>query len=251
MPEYANPANLPPNPFTSVSDWYLVPYDPQNDRILQFEALRTLGYPVGLRRMLFGEIQDSLALQPRSPMLRWQRGFYPMWARPVVMDPALAPLIEHPESPGDVFNANNQALQPRISDEDAFRIARHGIVLNSLIDSADVNALAAHIELHREGDTDHRIMWSERLLANQPAVTEESILLRAFATGMVRYRRLRVLGHPFPADGISQRVQALAEEIREPRVAPLSFEAQRSLSADYYQLIASAWPKLLEYRNKQ
>lgn len=230
--------------FSPEATSYQMPYDPYDARLLQFTALQSLGYPVEVRSVPFGGVGGG---QPLSPLSFFRRGrelsSEPVWVRPAVTDPAFARFIEYPDSPGEVFNATNDELDPRLSQADEARIRTHGILLNAYIDVADVNSLAAYVPDPRGGEPIRTATWSNELLANLGRLTEADIAIRAFATGMRRHRTLLASRYPFRSSlEPDERARLLNERVERDRVPPLDIEAQIGLSADYYRLIESMWP---------
>lgn len=231
-----------PGHFSPRAKWSQMPHDPQDARVLQFMALQSLGYPAKVEPVEPGRAKDGM---PPSPLryLMTEQGRRLVWVRPVVTNPAFARFVEYPDSPGEVFNAANEELEPRLGPADEARIRTHGMLLNAYIDFADVNSLAAYAPDPRGGEPVRTATWSDELTANLGSLTQADIALRAFAAGVRRRRMLVASKYPFrsPAEP-DERAQLLSERVERDHVPPLNLEAQIGLTADYYKLIESVWP---------
>jgi len=244
--------NIPPqeNHFNSASDYYLTPYDLRNDRVLQFIALEAMGYPVRFEQLPVEKAFKNPVLKNDDSYTRWVRTF-PVWVRPIVTVDSFAQYVEEPDVLGDVFNPSNEEIFPEEPpSEIRSTLEDHIAEINFAIDSGQLNTLADYLERQERGEGKR---WFKDITATPfLRITEEEVLLRAFATGIIRRKRMEEAGYTFSGyfEQLHPETLELAEYVERIGTKPLDVEAQIGLVVDYYQLIECLVPQFAEYKRK-
>lgn len=212
---------------------YVFPIDPYHDRLIQFIALKQLGYPVNIERFTSSELPEQWR---KDECQDWEMTHFPSWARPVA-DQEFDKFIDDPDVPGDMFGKFGEELSDQLYE--------HPMKLVSAVDYGPPNELADKLREFREkGKIPHFDYSRDKNLLN------ETLLERCFMASMERFLSMLLQGFPFTEYMIPapEDIQLYTELVRKGQ-RPVSPEELGALMMDYYQFVEELVPEFRAFKS--
>lgn len=220
--------------FEPESNCYTSPLEPYNDRVIQFTALKQMGYPVDLQQVPVGEFPDDFFTVNE---MEWERDNYPVWVRPIVHDPGFEEFIEDPDVPGDCIRSDDEEIDRLLQD--------HPIKLIYQIDTADVHMLAYDVDCFEKGEL-------RFLRDGGNGILTRDLLIGCFMAALERYADRKSRGYGYWRDDGWSAVSVddfIRHNIYQRQgFRPTSPEQLGALAIDYYELAEQAQPKILKFK---
>lgn len=219
--------------FDPVGDVYTSPLEPYNERVIQFSALKQMGYPVELQQLAVDELPNDFF----SWQEEWQRDDFPVWVRPQVFEPGFEHFIEDLDVPGDMIRSDDEELDERISD--------HPVKLIWHVDNADVHMLGYDIDCFEKNELQY-------LKDSGTGILTRDLLVGCYMTALERYTDWKSRGHVYWRD-TSWAAVTVDDYIRHNLYQRLGFrpaspEQLGALAIDYYKLAEQAQPDMLKFK---
>lgn len=220
--------------FGTGNNGYCFPLDPFNDRLIQFNALHILGYPVDVQTFPASELGD---IYFETTEQEWERDHFPVWGRPTVRLPEFEHFIEDPDIPGDCIWVDNEDEQDLLD--------RHPSQLVSKVDLTYVSDLARMIDDMDEG-VDIGISDSGSGLFSRDK------LVGCFMAALERLQTMRENGYPNDMERrwplVTEADYMRYEIYRTIGYEPVSPDKLLELMVDYYLLAERLNPEFANFK---
>ena len=224
--------------FTPENNYYLIPLDPYNDRMIQFIALKQLGYPVELQVIPANQLPTDSGYSDTDDWGSWHRSQFQKFVRPIVNDPEFEKFIMDPDCPGDIV----------YTDERFDRIWQHPSLLASRVDydSAHMNAFYL-FQMIKNPDREKN-SYSDSSEGEALVTTE--LLERCFIASYERYMWKLRSGYPLSEFDIPKAEDTiLYGSLVQKGKRPINPEDLGGLMIDLYRLVEKIVPEFLEFKS--
>lgn len=221
--------------FDPEGNFYNIPLDPYNDRLVQFTALKQMGYPVDLVLVPVEDFPDGYFTRNE---MEWERDNFPVWARPVVHVTGFEEFIEDPDVPGDCITSNDEELNRLLGN--------HPVQLVNLVDFGAVRSLANAIKSFNKYDL-------ISLEDSGTGLLTRDLLISCYMVALERYVDWKARGYQHWQDEYRDMVVTTSDFIRHKTFELQGYRAASpeqlgALALDNYELAERAQPAILEYK---
>ncbi len=220
--------------FSAESNRNIIPFDPYDGRIIQFTALRQLGYPVRIDSVEMNNDQLAL-LYPEDEI--WQRLVerYSEFVRPVVTNTAFERFIEDLDALGFAFEEYDPAIAEQLN--------HHPMELVNHVDSFHISEIMNMLYDLRSTETK-----SETHTALQSGILTESLLERCYVAAFERAHQDPVYGDLLVYMSPTDEELQLLRELIDKKQKPVSPEELGGLMTDYYRQVETLVPEFRSFK---
>jgi hypothetical protein len=227
--------------YSPESNYHLTPLDDYNDTVIQFRTLQQLGYPVELELAPSIDLPPNIDVSPNADERElawstWRFNNYPIWARPVVLEPGFEKHIGGTEAPGDAYGRGEVYRQ----------LENHPLSLLNHITWRGHRTLAAYVWNWQ--DPIEKQFYPTGAPHSEGIVTEE-LLERCFMASIDRFIHQLTNGCPlydfdFP-DNEELKLYAYLAENGRRAITP---EGLGEIVADYYKVVEELVPEIKDFK---
>lgn len=220
--------------FNPESNLYIMPLDPYDERLIQFTALKQMGYPVDIQQISVEGLSEDIFVYKE---MEWERDNYPTWVRPIVNLAAFETYIDNLDYPGDGY-ADDEVLSELLEN--------HPVKLVHKIDFAYVHMLAYELETYEKNDL-------QFLSDPGTGILTKDFFVGCFMAALERYVDRRARGYEYWFDETWQAV-TVDDFIRHNTYKlqgfrPVSPEQLGAIVMNYYELVERIQPDILQFKS--